>query len=240
MTLKDIINPDLDVKAIREEYITKRVVVIEDFLKEEYAERVHNYLTEEMPRDWWRVSTHPKVDGTEGFDSVIFSPEHEEDIKKNYSVATEAFGKGNFAYCFHRTVDDHQSTCSCFECELRQWLLGEESISFINEVIDSTVTTTDEVFAAVYLPGDFLSPHVDSPNGTTGFIYQLTKDWLPQYGGNLHFMNHDTMDVERVEVPQFNTLTLFDLPKGVGKWHYVSHVNPGVEQLRLTYTGWFK
>ena len=53
-------------------------------------------------------------------------------------------------------------------------------------------------------------------------------------------MNHDTMDVERVEVPQFNTLTLFDLPKGVGKWHYVSHVNPGVEQLRLTYTGWFK
>ena len=240
MDFIDLINPNLDVETIRDEYTNKRVVVIKNFLKEDAANRIHHYFTEEMPRDWWRVSTHPKVSGEEGFDSVMFSPDYEEEIKNNYNRATQAFGNGEFSYCFHRTVDDHEKTCTCFECELRSWLYSNEAISFINSVIDSKVTTTDEVFAAVYLPSDFLSPHVDSPNGTTGFVYQLTKDWLPQYGGNLHFMNHDTMEVERVETPTFNTLTLFDLPKGVGKWHYVSHVNPGVEELRLTYTGWFK
>ena len=41
-------------------------------------------------------------------------------------------------------------------------------------------TATDEVFAACYTIGDFLSPHVDSPNGTLGFVLHMTKDWLPE------------------------------------------------------------
>ena len=67
-----------------------------------------------------------------------------------------------------------------------------------------------------------------------------TKDWLPEYGGLLHFMDDEKEIIERVEIPTFNTLTLFYLPPGKGKWHFVSHVAPGVPELRLSYTGWFK
>jgi len=235
-----LINPNLDKEAILEEFTNNRVVVIQDYLRDDVAERIHQYLTEEMPTDWWRVSTAPKFNGEDGFDLVPNSEEFSEQIKENYLHSLNAFKDGHFSYCFHRTVKDHSSDCGCFECDLRKWLTSGESIDFLNDVIDIPVTTTDEVFAAVYLPGDYLSPHVDSPNGSVGFVYQLTKNWEPQFGGNLHFLNNDTREVERVEVPTFNTLTLFDLPKGVGKLHYVSHVSPGVEELRLTYTGWYK
>lgn len=235
-----LINPNLDKESILEEFKTNRVVVIEDYLRDDAAERIHQYLTEDMPTDWWRVSTAPKLNGEDGFDIVPNSDEFEQQIKQNYIHSLNAFKNGQFSYCFHRTVKDHSDECGCFECNLRQWLVSDENISFLNQVIDVPVTTTDEVFAAVYLPGDFLSPHVDSPNGSVGFVYQLTKNWKAQFGGNLHFLDNETSEVERVEVPTFNTLTLFDLPKGVGKLHYVSHVSPGVEELRLTYTGWYK
>jgi Rps23 Pro-64 3,4-dihydroxylase Tpa1-like proline 4-hydroxylase len=119
-------------------------------------------------------------------------------------------------------------------------LISEENLNLMSEISGSKYTSTDEVFAACYLPGDFLSPHIDSPNGTLGFVYQLTKNWLPQYGGLLHFMDDEKEVIERVEIPTFNTLTLFYLPPGKGKWHFVSHVAPGVPELRLSYTGWFK
>jgi hypothetical protein len=53
-------------------------------------------------------------------------------------------------------------------------------------------------------------------------------------------MDDEREHVERVEVPAFNTLTLFYLPENKGKWHFVSPVSPGTPELRFTYTGWFK
>ena len=235
-----LINSNLDVESIREEFTNNRVVVIDNFLLPEVAEKIHEYFTEDMPFDWWRVSTCPKANGESGFDLVINHEDYKDELKSNYIRSLEAFKDGEFSYNFHRTVGDHSDSCTCLECNFKSWLYSKEPVSFLNNVLDMTVTTTDEVFAAVYLPGDFLSPHVDSPNGSVGFVYQLTKNWKSQFGGNLHFLDHETMDVERVETPRFNTLTLFDLPKGVGKWHYVSHVSPGVEELRLTYAGWYK
>ena len=235
-----LINPDLDIDSIREEFVNNRVVVIKDFLREDAAEAIHEYFTEDMPSDWWRVSTCPKIEGGEGFDLTINSEENRGEIARKYLHTLEAFKDNKFAYSFHRTVNDHEDECTCMECDIREWLVSEEQISFLNQTIDIPVSSTDEVFAAIYLPGDYLSPHVDSPNGSVGFVYQLTKDWQPQFGGSLHFLNNETSEVERVEVPTFNTLTLFDLPKGIGKLHYVSHVSPGIEELRLTYTGWFK
>ncbi len=236
----DIINPNLDLESIREEFKTKRVVVVKDFLREDVANYIHTYFTEEMPTDWWRISTCPKLNMDDGFDLTPNTEDNQEVIKQRYLHALESFKNGLFSYSFHRTINDHDSECTCTECDFREWLMSDTQMTFLNKVLDMPVNTTDEVFAAVYLPGDFLSPHVDSPNGSVGFVYQLTKDWKAQFGGNLHFLHNETSEVERVEVPTFNTLTLFDLPKGIGKLHYVSHVSPGVEELRLTYTGWFK
>ena len=81
----------------------------------------------------------------------------------------------------------------------------------MNSITTEKYTGSDEVFAACYTVGDFLSPHVDSPNGTLGFVLQMSKNWLPEYGGLLHFMDDNRTVVERIEVPEYNSLTLFYL-----------------------------
>jgi Rps23 Pro-64 3,4-dihydroxylase Tpa1-like proline 4-hydroxylase len=237
---QSILNSNLNVDSLRHEFNKNRVVVIKDFLKPHVAERLHTWFTEEMPKDWWRIASFPKITGENGFDLVPFSDDFLQKIESMYITSIERFKDNEFAYNFHRTINDHEKNCDCYECGFREALVSDEILSFLKSVTNQNLTSTDEVFGAVYLPGDFLSPHQDSPNGTLGFVLQLTKNWKPQFGGNLHFMDGPDGNIERIEVPQFNTLTIFDLPKGVGKWHFVSSVSPGVEELRLTYTGWFK
>jgi len=235
-----LINPELDINKLNEEFTNNRVVVINNFLKPEQVEILTQFLTYGMPSDWWNSASYPSQDKYDKVTYVRNFTENQEDISRNYAFATEAFARGEFAYHFFRTLDNHQEGCNCHECEFREWLISEEVINFISQITGEKYTTTDEVFAACYTPGDFLSPHVDSPNGTLGFVIQLSQNWLPQFGGLLHFMDDNKENVERIEVPEYNSLTLFYLPKGKGKWHYVSHVSPGVTELRLTYTGWYK
>lgn len=237
--LNNIMNPNLDLEYITKEFSEKKVVVIKDFLKEEFAENFYKWFSEDMPSDWWEVSTCPAY-GVEKPSFIRNVSENADEIKERYSEALEAFSTGSFAYNFYRTLSNHFEDCDCTECQIRSWLVEDECLQFISNVTKETYTDSDEVFAACYLPGDFLSPHVDSPNGTLGFVLQLTKNWKPEFGGLLHFMDDDRTTVERIEVPEFNSLTLFYLPKNKGKWHFVSAVSPGTPEIRLTYTGWFK
>jgi SM-20-related protein len=234
-----IINPTLDIQKYLEEFKNNKVVVIPNFLKEIEADKLYNWFSEEMPSNWWDVSSFPSKD----HDSVNFirnEPENLETIRENYLYTLEKFSEGRFAYNFFRTKKNHFDDCSCHECEFRNWLEDKENLDFISKIAGQEYTGTDEVFAACYTVGDYLSPHVDSPNGTLGFVYQMTKNWLPEYGGLLHFMDDDRKVVERIEVPQYNSLTLFYLPENKGKWHFVSPVAPGTPEIRLSYTGWFK
>ena len=160
--------------------------------------------------------------------------------QKARQFSTDSFGRNEFSYSFHRTLDNHFDECGCPECEIRGFLDGKESHNLMSKVTDLKITGSNEVFAACYVPGDFLSPHQDSPNGIVGFVLHLTKDWKPEYGGLLHFLNDDGDVVENVETPKFNSLTLFLLPEDKGKLHYVSHVNPGTPEIRLSLTGWYR
>ena len=236
---EELINPELDIEKYVQEFKENKVVVIRDFLREEQAEIMYNWFNNDMPADWWEASSFPGIKEKK----VAFVrnfPENQEKIFENYQHVIKEFRDGNFAYHFFRTDKNHTEDCDCHECEIREFLDSKEILDFISKVSGDKKSHTDEVFAACYTAGDFLSPHLDSPNGSLGFVYQMTKNWLPQYGGLLHFMDDEKTKVERVEVPEFNSLTLFYLPPGKGKWHFVSHVAPGVPELRLSYTGWFK
>jgi SM-20-related protein len=236
---QNIINPHHNLDEIREEFIKNRYVVIRDFLKEEYAEELYYWFSNDMPSDWWFSSSTPRMNGEKGFEKIQNTEENLPLIAKTHQYVFDKMFEGQFSYHFHRTMDDHTEVCTCTECGFRRWTNSKENINFLNSLVEEPVSYADSMFAAAYLPNDFLSPHVDSPNGRLGYVYQLTKNWKPQYGGNLHFMSdYDTID--EVSIPEFNTLTLFDLPEGEGKLHYVSTVSPGVQELRLTYTGWFE
>lgn len=230
-------NPELVGINYRDEFLNNGSVTIRDFLTPENAECLHRFFNAEMPETWWSSSSFPGVDG--GISYVRNCPENQEAIADDKRRVSELFSRGQYAYHFHRTVGDHYEDCTCPECEFRRWLVSAECLDFLEAATGIRHSGYNTMFASRYVDGCFLSPHHDENLGSIGLVYQLTKDWRPEWGGLLHFMSDDRATVERTEVPTFNSLTLFYLPEGKGKWHYVSHVAPEVKAKRLAYSGWF-
>jgi SM-20-related protein len=234
----NLINPNLIPDSYREELVSTGSVVIRDFLNLDYAEKLYRFFNEGMPQDWWYSVSCP---GTENrIDFIRNYQENEEWIQKERKHSESVFNQGGFAYHFYRTSGNHCEGCYCEECDFRKWLHEEELLNFISAVGGETYTRPDTIFASRYSEGSFLSPHTDQSLGDIGFVYQLTKDWKPQWGGLLHFTDDAVKNVTFTETPTFNTLTLFYLPEGTGKWHYVSHVNSGVTHHRYAYSGWYR
>jgi Rps23 Pro-64 3,4-dihydroxylase Tpa1-like proline 4-hydroxylase len=227
------INPDL----LSDEFIKNGSVIIRDFLTDEYANKLHEFFEYGMPKDWWYSVSYP---GTNNFVEYLRDFEHnQEKINIEKSHSDFIFSKNEFSYHFYRTAGDHVQNCYCQECEFRNWLNSEELLGFMGKVAGKKFTSYSTMFGSKYSEGCFLSPHHDVNLGSIGFVLQLTKDWKPQWGGVLHFLNDDLTKIDISETPTFNTLTLFHLPEGEGKWHYVSHVNPGVKSNRIAYSGWY-
>jgi len=240
-----MINSEINGNLYREEFEKNGSVVIKNFLTEEYIEKLHMFFINDMPDHWWSNASYPGVDGNISYLRNL--PEYQEHIHANLNYVNNIFYNGsntsgiagNISYHFYRTVGDHVAGCYCAECEFRTWLLSADMLNFLSNISGETYTSFSTTFASKYSEGCFLSPHTDHSNGDIGFVLQFTKDWKPQWGGLLHFMNDEGDQIEQVEVPTFNTLTLFRLPEQKGKWHYVSHVNPGVKSVRLAYSGWY-
>jgi len=237
--MENIVNNKLDLNELQKTFKEKGYVVIDNFLKEDVAEKLYQFFAYDMPPEWWSVATYP-AKGQSGVEYNRNLNENEDSIQSARGYAETAFSENLFSYAFHRTLSDHFDDCTCPECQLRSSIDSEEMYDIISKITDLKIISSNELFAACYVPGDFLSPHQDSPNGIIGFVLQLTKNWRPEYGGLLYFLNDEGNVVENVEVPKFNSLTMFLLPEDKGKLHYVSHVNPGTNEVRLSFTGWFR
>ena len=232
-----MINPNIDPLLYHEDFVNKGSVVIRDFLELDYVNKLSDFFNGGMPENWWYSSSVP---GTEGSTKYIRNfPENQEAIRIEREYCEKLFNEGRFTYHFYRTLGDHVHGCTCDECNFRIWLNSSEIISFLNEVSGHKLKGFSTMFASRYSQGCFLSPHHDDTLGSIGFVLQLTKDWRPEWGGVLHFLDDSRKVIEYSEVPTFNTLTLFHIPQGKGKWHYVSHVNPGVKSNRIAYSGWY-
>jgi Rps23 Pro-64 3,4-dihydroxylase Tpa1-like proline 4-hydroxylase len=230
------LNPENNPLDYREEFISTGSVTIRNFLDFESADKIRKFFEEDMPSDWWYSASCP---GNDGVDYIRNFETNSDLIKASMKKSNETFANGGFSYFFYRTLGDHVEGCYCDECHFRKWLKSEEVLQFIQEVSGIPCTNYDTVFGSKYSEGCFLSPHHDQDLGNVGFVFQLTRDWNPEWGGLLHFMSDDRKRITGVEVPTFNSLTLFYLPDGKGTWHYVSHVNPEVKRSRLAYTGWY-
>jgi Rps23 Pro-64 3,4-dihydroxylase Tpa1-like proline 4-hydroxylase len=110
-----------------------------------------------------------------------------------------------------------------------------DTISYITEYQNLT-WVRESTFTSKYESGDFLYTHTDKGNGRIAFIYQLTKDWLPGYGGLFMRMNN-WIDIDSAVLPKFNQLTIFDVANE-GTPHIVTQVVPNLNNARIAYSGW--
>ncbi len=231
---------DLDISSLAEEYKKNKKVVIKNFLKEEAAQSLHSFLDYGMPEDWWFTAV--LVGGKDsGYDS---KPQHIRRFKERVQEANEitfaamdTFAQNFFSYSFDRTLN-HADKCDCLLCNYVEEMHSENTLNVLNQITAETLTETKEFFASRYRQLQFLAPHHDTNKGKVGTVYSLSKNWKPQWGGNLHFMENDYKTIKEMIVPSFNTLVLFDIPSQGGVPHFVSQVATRVANKRISITGW--
>jgi Rps23 Pro-64 3,4-dihydroxylase Tpa1-like proline 4-hydroxylase len=92
--------------------------------------------------------------------------------------------------------------------------------------------------ASWYRPGDYSLPHNDhcatEDDGyrQVAFVWHLTKDWRPEWGGALYWCPSN-----RYLPATFNTLLLFNVTKS--SMHFVTPVSPSAQSKRLAINGWW-
>ena len=146
----------------------------------------------------------------------------------------------NHSFCYrYFLTDQHSTPCGCKSCEIIAYFNSEAWFTSLSNLIGQVIGSSYSISASKYTEGCFLATHTDSPNGDMAFVYNLSKNWNPVWGGLLHFLELDLKTIKKVVHPEFNSLVLFNVANG-DMPHYVSSVSQGVTAKRLAVSGWFK
>lgn len=176
-----------------------------------------------------------------GFDAIKFEKKVNKQFEKANSnqikKVQDKFKNDHFSYIFHRSMNNQKP--SFLEYALRKNMASEEFIGYLNKITNLNLKKLNTLFLSKYKGGNFLSPHSDKGNGKLAFVLNLTKNWKPQYGGILHFMNEEKTEIIESYIPLYNNLMLFEVPEA-GIPHFVSHVVPYIKQERYSITGWYE
>jgi len=88
-----------------------------------------------------------------------------------------------------------------------------------------------------YQEGDHSLPHTDwVGQRTVSYVWHLSKNWRPEWGGALYWAQHD--HAVATYPASFNTLVLFSVtPRSA---HFVTTVSPKHKGKRLTFNGWWQ
>jgi Rps23 Pro-64 3,4-dihydroxylase Tpa1-like proline 4-hydroxylase len=124
--------------------------------------------------------------------------------------------------------------------KLRHFLESDLFLKFTENVTERNLRAVTPVRIHRMQTGHFLKPHNDRvKNREIAFIIYLSPAWLPEYGGNLHIIDHD--DSELILNPVYNRLLMFDVNQH--KHHFISeifeHGQIGQRHGRLSINGWF-
>jgi SM-20-related protein len=154
------------------------------------------------------------------------SNKYHELSSKVYSLAAQ----DRFCYRFSRTSWVHPYLETLWSSQI--------FIDLISSITgyDDLAWVRSSTFTSKYEAGDFLYTHTDKGNGRIAFVYQLTKDWRPGYGGLFMKMGNWT-DVDSTVIPKFNQLTIFDVANE-GTPHIVTQLIPHLTKSRIAYSGW--
>jgi SM-20-related protein len=117
-----------------------------------------------------------------------------------------------------------------------RWMADDVFMTVMRKI--SGITQINRVYAqaTMYSRGSFLmahDDHVEAEDRRLAYVFNLTRQWRPDWGGLLHFPAPDG-NVLDTFFPHFNSLSLFSVPQT----HFVSYVPPFAQAERTAITGW--
>jgi len=113
----------------------------------------------------------------------------------------------------------------------------ESSQRFIKGLTGRDCSGTTVGAPSWYQEGHRSLPHTDwVGQRTVAYVWHLSKNWKPEWGGALYWAQHD--HAVATYPASFNTLVLFSVTTRSA--HFVTTVSPQHKGKRLTFNGWWQ
>ena len=197
----------------------------------EEAAHLYQALSENVTFD-----TAMAVDGK----NIVVSAEEwkalkDEQRKQIYFNLMENAAKGNgFSYGRRYITENEANTVlnNFFSA-----LNSERVLSAMSEMTGVGDLNYASMQATRFVPGQFLTRHkdvVEQEGRKLAYVFNLSPEWHPDWGGLLQFFNEDGTTTESW-TPNFNTLSLFTVENS----HSVTYLTPFAKKPRYALTGWF-
>ena len=231
-----MINPELDVDRWRHALAVRSRIQIPDFLQTTAADALADELSTRVP---WQLAE--RSDGTSQTTPRGAYPDdaaYAERLRRGYDQAAHNY---QFAYDSYMLVKAAKEGWDpdLLVHRVLSFLNTPEFIEFARYLGDDPQITHATAQCTRYRPGQYLMPHedVDEREGEGrrfAFVINLTRDWRPDWGGQLQFIDPDG-GIPDTFVPRWNALSLFRVPQS----HQVTFVSPWAAQPRHAITGWW-
>lgn len=223
-----MINDAADFNAARQTLQRHGRVQIADFLQRDAAERLAACLRDEVP---WTTAERGQPD------SGQWSPQvRSQRMPAAYRAAAAGF---HFVYDRYLIVDAMREGRDPHLAvhDAVRYFNSPEFFALVRDLTGDRELMMVGAQATRYLPGQFLRVHDDrhdEENRRYAYVLNLSRDWQPDWGGMLHFVD-DNGGPHEAFLPRFNSLSLFKVPMK----HYVGFVTPWARGPRLAITGWW-
>ena len=229
-------NPELDPAKLAAEFKQHGRISIKKIWPDEIADQLHNWLANTVD---WRFVYNDGDDVVQLSEDEINRMTTRRQVEMINKINVQA--KERFTFCDHtypilETYLEEAEEDNLLH-QMFEFMNSPPSLEFIRTVTGIPEILKGDAQATRYKGGQFLTYHDDLPNQEprrVAYVYNLTKDWDPNWGGYLNFYDDDG-NIEFGLRPSFNALNMFAVPKQ----HSVSMLAPFTGAFRYSITGWF-
>ena len=232
-----MLNSNLDIDQLAAEYRADQRVRITNVLEDSVAHKIREVLLNKVPYELAYVVNNQNLSMSMEQLGATISQQRRELFTALYAEASRGVG---FLYNrFHLSqAKDHSLKDLHFLHELYAFLNSPQMLSVIGKITGAQDLVSADAQATCYRAGHYLTRHRDDLSGQErrlAYVFGFSESWHPDWGGLLQFFEEDGTPRD-AWMPQFNTLSLFD----VRHIHSVTHIAPYAAAPRLSITGWFR
>ena len=232
-----MINNDLLLEPWRARLRAHGRVQIPGFLQEPSALRLHQCLREEVPWETAQRSDAVLADGQDR-SPPPGSAEDEAALAATCLRAREGF---EFYFDRYRMIDARRDGTDpqLVLHAVVDFLNSPQFLEFARQLTGDPAIRMVSAIGVRYRAGHFLRAHNDLANDENrafAYVINLSRQWSPDWGGLLHFLDPEQRRVVDTFTPLWNSLSLFRVPQP----HVVSLVAPWAGSARYSITGWFR
>ena len=231
-------NPNLDIAPFAEAFRRDGFVQIPNFLSADAAELVLQHLEQNTPWDQtYFVAERSENQVMPESQWLSLNEQQQQTFIEQRKLSDDEF---DFWYESFMMVSAYQNRRhpSSILHKVLELINSLQYRKLMSDITGITQFNKLDAQATRYRAGHFLKKHNDENadhQRQAAYVLGFSKDWLESDGGLLQFFDDDGKPTQAF-VPEFNTLTLFAVPK----WHEVTKVAERCDKQRLSITGWLR